>query len=709
MNEDKPLQKIDDFVKTNGYSYDFVLVYHVFDEDERNGKFTAFQLKYSMREVIELLTLAQLQTSYFYSCQRDEVYIKIRATPERIKFEASRVKYRLLLDHLRLRAKTATGAKSEGKWIWKPFVLDDTERLSPLSPYHYIYGAYDNNPDLQSLYKNYSITDTIKSIFKPIDRIKLIISIINAKPSDGGAGLPLNDMVLKEVIMAAMPLHDYEELKALQKRWLILWAYPWDQPVDDIKDYFGERIALYFLYLQHYVTLLMIPAVLGFITYSVQVVFVKPENFLMPYFTGFMVLWSTFFIEFWKQRQSDAAMRWGVVGFEEEEQDRPQFEGKSTSSPVDGSDTTYFPSEESFKRYVYVNFIIFMMLCGVILIVAAIFTFQYFVVSNPTAFPSIGGISLGTTIVSLLNAVVIAVLNYVYINVAIYWNDYENHRTDTVYEDALITKIFTFQLVNSFAALTYVSFIKSYIGGIYCTKDNCIGDAATTLSTVFLSSLITRAIVEVIVRKFLQDKKEEEETSGLLPGVEPTPIEQQYVLNEYELINGTLQDYAGLVMQYGFTVLFVGAFPLAPTLAFISGYIQIRIDGWKLCQAHRRPIPKIAEDIGTWQLMIEVLSLLGDYRWEVRWLLFLTAEHITFVIKYVLAEVIDDIPETVQMQTDRSEFLVSKVLQNVEDDLEVDDVIDESQRQHSNIIIYETDLDWTDPIGSDYSNNSAIM
>jgi Calcium-activated chloride channel len=34
-----------------------------------------------------------------------------------------------------------------------------------------------------------------------------------------------------------------------------------------VKDYYGERIGIYFLYLQHYVTLLIIPAFLGLVTY----------------------------------------------------------------------------------------------------------------------------------------------------------------------------------------------------------------------------------------------------------------------------------------------------------------------------------------------------------------------------------------------------------------------------------------------------------
>ena len=52
-----------------------------------------------------------------------------------------------------------------------------------------------------------------------------------------------------------------------------------------------------------------------------------------------------------------------------------------------------------------------------------------------------------------------------------------------------------------------------------------------------------------------------------------------------------------LSLHFLFTFLFTYRIP-APTLAFVSAYIQIRIDGWRLCQAHRRPQPKTAEDMG---------------------------------------------------------------------------------------------------------------
>lgn len=91
-------------------------------------------------------------------------------------------------------------------------------------------------------------------------------------------------------------------------------------------------------------------------------------------------------------------------------------------------------------------------------------------------------------------------LNILYNGIVYKLNDYENHRTDTNYEDSLVSKMFVFQLVNSYAALTYVSFVKMFIG-VLCSFNNCIGDVATTLSTVFLTRLLTQVILDVFVKK----------------------------------------------------------------------------------------------------------------------------------------------------------------------------------------------------------------
>lgn len=52
------------------------------------------------------------------------------------------------------------------------------------------------------------------------------------------------------------------------------------------------------------------------------------------------------------------------------------------------------------------------------------------------------------------------------------------------------------------------------------------------------------------------------------------------------------------VLQFGFTTIFVAAFPLAPLLALINNIIEIRLDAFKFVTQWRRPLPSQAKDIG---------------------------------------------------------------------------------------------------------------
>jgi hypothetical protein len=338
-------------------------VFKVYDEEIKSTSFNNFQIKYSMKQVTDRLSNAELEFKCFYSCQRDEIYVKIRATPSRLSAQAELMDYKLLLQRDRLKARLLQGKKG----VWKPISVVDEKNVSPYNPFDYIYGRYTKEADGNDLYVKYSVMDNHKHPFRNVDRIKMIIAILEGPLIERGCALNLRDMRGHKVVLAAFPLHEYDDLKALQRKWLQLWSL--QQPVDNIRDYFGERIAFYFVYLNHYVNSLVSPAIGGLVTYIVkvlthllthspthsltlsltQVIYGDPENFLMPYFTVFMIIWSTFFIEFWKRRQITVAMQWGVHGFEAEETDRPEFQGIVTTSPVNGKNMTYFPDEE--KNY----------------------------------------------------------------------------------------------------------------------------------------------------------------------------------------------------------------------------------------------------------------------------------------------------------------------------------------------------------------------
>jgi hypothetical protein len=64
----------------------------------------------------------------------------------------------------------------------------------------------------------------------------------------------------------------------------------------------------------------------------------------------------------------------------------------------------------------------------------------------------------------VLSAVAIVILGTIYKKIAIMLTDWENHRTDIDYEDALISKTFIFEFCNNYIGLFYIAFLKPLFG-----------------------------------------------------------------------------------------------------------------------------------------------------------------------------------------------------------------------------------------------------
>ena len=56
--------------------------------------------------------------------------------------------------------------------------------------------------------------------------------------------------------------------------------------------------------------------------------------------------------------------------------------------------------------------------------------------------------------------ILMSVFSQVYEKIAYMLTNWENHRTQTVYDDSLIIKLFAFQFVNNYASLLYIAFFK---------------------------------------------------------------------------------------------------------------------------------------------------------------------------------------------------------------------------------------------------------
>lgn len=59
-------------------------------------------------------------------------------------------------------------------------------------------------------------------------------------------------------------------------------------------------------------------------------------------------------------------------------------------------------------------------------------------------------------------------------------------------------------------------------------------------------------------------------------------------------------DYAEMVTQFGYVVVWSCVWPLAPVFALLNNYLEIRGDALKVTQHVRRPIGDRVETIGSW-------------------------------------------------------------------------------------------------------------
>jgi len=337
-------------------------------------------------------------------------------------------------------------------------------------------------------------------------------------------------------------------------------------------------------------------------------------------------------------------------------------------------------------------------------------------------------------VASIINAIIIIFLNYVYKRIAVVLTDWENHRTDSDYEDALIVKTFAFQFVNSYVSLFYIAYFKQYVDVVGKYKDqcnfnsNCIQELLIQLATILVINIVFGQIQEVgisYIRNILKardDKDRAAKSHAELSKQDQKEFKKTIVLSKVEResnhapFDGTFGEYDEMVIQYGYVTMFAAAFPLAPLLAFLNNIVEIRSDAFKLLKSTQRPFYQGAQDIGTWYkilniigfvavltncLLISITSPALENRYflgipnseDVAALLAtiiaaIVLEHLIILTKFIVSEIIPDEPEWVRIALARQNYLKNLLLEGEEDkeegkvQVEFDDTItaeDEAQ------------------------------
>ncbi|KAG1650239.1 Anoctamin-10 [Nymphon striatum] len=142
------------------------------------------------------------------------------------------------------------------------------------------------------------------------------------------------------IISQMYPLHESEKLKSLGQKWYRTLIK--NQPIDEIRNYFGEEIAMYFAFLGHYTLALVPPAIIGIIQLLTSVDTIHEYTF----FAVFNLIWVTLFLERWKRNCSELAYNWGTIAADDTSvpEPRPNYYGDMAIDVVTGRHQCHYPA-----------------------------------------------------------------------------------------------------------------------------------------------------------------------------------------------------------------------------------------------------------------------------------------------------------------------------------------------------------------------------
>eukprot|EP00755_Sulcionema_specki_P024176 Sspe_Gene.14724::Locus_5101_Transcript_1_3_Confidence_0.500_Length_3939::g.14724::m.14724 len=344
---------------------------------------------------------------------------------------------------------------------------------------------------------NFHLIPGFKSVcyrFSGPQQQRLLQRLIHTPHDFGGCGIPVKQLPV--TIQAFFPLHSkrtarhlkLNEWGSMSKGWnqfffdfFYYWRIPALSPVNlGVSSYFGEKVALYFLWIQCYTRALLLPALTGLIVGIYQEVRHEDPKGSIPtvVFVVILMSWSVCWLVYWERIEKEFSCLHGMESEFSQEMIRDSFRGTENAVTIRTLDFSYplqaFPRVEKrggdeetgatptvnlcevaypwWKRSLTFTLITIPTICALIAL------FMYILVVLTDWRFNHEDNSTVTTVASFLVTVEMTIFAYIFEYIARGLNWLENYRTDTDYENALIQKTFMYQFVNAYSGLFILAF-----------------------------------------------------------------------------------------------------------------------------------------------------------------------------------------------------------------------------------------------------------
>lgn len=619
--------------------------------------------------VIAALSDCGLILMLYYSRDRDEIFVKISVEDRHLRQVAEMKRHKLELKEEYL----SSFAEYKDDYFGQR-ELNFSDRLMV----SHLYKAHVDQTDED----HGEAYPRPIAIFRTSDRIQLIKYIICASDHNC-AGVDIGQMLHDKDLRGWFPLHENKQLVDMDRDWFK--CFVWGTHIQHVRDYYGEQVGMYFLFLSHFIKWLILPSICGTALYVIGLFWGTPDN-LTALMTCFgMSFWYVFFIHFWRRNEATHAVKWGTLSIGPSlEPTRPGFIGTSRINPVTGRIDRYYPwSERLFKVCFSYTVLVLAVACLVFVIGCLFFLRRIFHKHG------------GRIWFMVINAIVVEILNNIFTYIAKKLTDRENHRSYTEHANHLLAKTVIFKFINCYISLYYIAFFKqhSYLMGMpmQCMynarleQNDCLKDLGWQLAIFIVVRLTLQNLIEIGLpyvlqwwRNFIEGRRFQMQ-AGLFSNAgtvmaDMSSAEKQAKKEDYDLY----EDMDEILILYGYSTLFVVAAPWVPMLCLISVVVECFLDQKKLIFLYRRPVPVPAAGNEPWDTAFDVFGFLAvltnsaviifaghtfdEWSHAHKIMLFLTIEFMTILLRMLVGVILPAIPRRVRLLQLQQDVMVHRHL-----------------------------------------------
>lgn len=487
------------------------------------------------------------------------------------------------------------------------------------------------------------IPDHEYSIFRSIDKVRLLISSFDHFFILGK--LFSHNHVKMDFHKRNEKVCHYKNKKSslLCDSMNILSTKDSERFISHIRNYLGEEVAFYILWIQKLIYFILLPAVLGLICEILVKYFqsVDPlkKEYVFPFFIlqirpndiirGLLCITPpiciSLFLKYWDEIEKIFTYIWGI---EKSLKAEPYQESYKFDKEIDFIFNLKLKVQNKCIYYscCLLSTLISIFMVGVVIAVNIWVlslkqqnqnTKSYFWMYFPSA----------------LNAIAIKILSFSYRFFAIKLSYWENHERDSTRIANLSLKIFLFEFVNNFFTYYYIAFYKFYQTDKYfgCINNDCINEIEVqcymSLGIIFSINFIEIGIpylfnflnLSTLKEKKKQEKKRNLPSDIMDKNIELSPEEissledSEEMIAKMGVIDNLIEEYLEIIIYIAYILLLSSSAPLTPLLVIILLIFEKGVDTYKFYYLYRFRELRNFSTITIFNYMIMIVIFVGSF------------------------------------------------------------------------------------------------